>query len=207
MRHCHRRSRESDAQLPLPQLLVTARRVPRAEHVTPRPQRTQSSTASQRSPSVMSATASGPIKGSLDLAPSARAAAHATGTRCCEATKLTRPDSMHVRPLAMEKGRNSLLPGMPGCAVRVVKVRATKEESDEQKDRASSRSQSDRLSVGWRASHTRGAERDVQHVRPEPCARWATASSRRSRLAANICKRLSNSGSRKESAVGRSPTR
>ena len=35
VRHCHRRSRESDAQLPQPQLSVTARRVPRAEHVTP----------------------------------------------------------------------------------------------------------------------------------------------------------------------------
>ena len=35
VRHCLRRSRESDAQLPLPQLLVTARRIARAEHVTP----------------------------------------------------------------------------------------------------------------------------------------------------------------------------
>jgi len=35
VRHCHRRSRESDAQHPLPQPSVTARRVSRAEHVTP----------------------------------------------------------------------------------------------------------------------------------------------------------------------------
>jgi hypothetical protein len=40
----------------------------------------------------MSAIPSGSLKGSLDLALFARAGAHATGTRCCEATKLTRPD-------------------------------------------------------------------------------------------------------------------
>jgi hypothetical protein len=39
----------------------------------------------------MSATASGPSEGSLDLTLT-RAAVHATGTCCCESTKLTRPD-------------------------------------------------------------------------------------------------------------------
>jgi hypothetical protein len=109
VRHCHRRSRESDAQLPLPQLSVTARRVPRAEHVTPRPQRAQSSTASQRS--LLSAPPRAAlIKGGLDLAPSARAAAHVTGTRCCEATKLTRPDQCTSGRSRWKQGRSSLLP-------------------------------------------------------------------------------------------------
>src|SRR5690606_21075733 len=35
VRHCLRRSRESDAQHPLAQLLVAATRIPNAEHVTP----------------------------------------------------------------------------------------------------------------------------------------------------------------------------
>lgn len=114
VRHCLRRSRESDAQRPLAQLIVTATRISNAEHVTPASAMGAFLHGFAMKPSFSgSAIPSGPSWASLDLAfVGTRAAAHVTGTRCCEATKLTRPDHCTSGRSRWKAGVRSC-PGMP----------------------------------------------------------------------------------------------
>jgi hypothetical protein len=112
------------------------------------------------------------------------------------------PDRIDARPAARDGTRQEFAPDRECPDVRFERRGLSNErgKGGEQKDRASSRSQSDRLSVGRGASHAGRAARDVQHVRPSYARErlWHQVGGTNWRQAsAGVCRMQSGAGSQR----------